>query len=199
MSVIWLSIEPSGAGWAIKHNSGILGYAKTEVEAWSLVENLASTAQQSVSARDQNPRRYRHMPRSGRSRPTTVLIVENEALVCLELASRLAEMGLTALVANHADEAMAVLDSHPEIELLLTDIRMPAGSMDGVRLAHHVRDRWPPLKIIVMSGLIDIELSDLPLDSVLLAKPCAPEVLMDALAHMIKGRAAPPSGLASLT
>lgn len=198
MPVIRLSIEPSGAGWAIKHNSGILGYAKTEAEAWSLVENLAGSAQQSLSE-GRNPRRYRHMPKSVRPRPTTVLIVENEALVCLELASRLAEMGLTALVANDADEAMAVLDSHPEIELLLTDIRMPAGSIDGVRLAHHVRDRWPPLKIIVMSGLIDIELSDLPLDSILLAKPCAPEVLMDALAHMIKGRAAPPSGLASLT
>ena len=50
-------------------------------------------------------------------------------------------MGLVVLSASDADEAIALLDTHPEIELLLTDITMP-GSMDGVRLAHHVRHRW---------------------------------------------------------
>ena len=190
MSVIRLSIEPSGAKWAIKHNGGILGYAQTKLEAWSLVENLAGAAQQSLSGGNHDPRRYRQMPRSAHPRPTTVLIVDNEALVCLELASRLGEMGLKVLVASDADEAIDVLNSHPEIELLLTDIKMPEGSMNGIRLAHHVRDRWPPLKIIVISGLIDTKLSDLPLDTILLSKPCEPDVLMDALAHMIVGRPA---------
>lgn len=74
-------------------------------------------------------------------------------------------MGLTVLTANDADEAIQILDSHPEIELLLTETRIPGGCMDGVQLAHHVRARWPPLTIIVMSGLTDTELSDLPLDS----------------------------------
>jgi CheY-like chemotaxis protein len=130
------------------------------------------------------------MPTLDRATPTTVLIVENEALVCLELVSRLAEMGLSTLVASNADEAIDLLDSHPEIEVLLTDVRMPRGSMDGVRLAHHVRDRWPPVKIIVVSGDFEIEPSDLPPDSLFLTKPCNPDVLMDALAHMINGRGA---------
>jgi len=131
--------------------------------------------------------RYRHIPHSVRPRPMTVLIVENEALVRLELVSRLAEIGLTPLAASDADEAIALLDSHPEIELLLTDITMPSGSMDGVRLAHHVRDRWPPVKIIVVSGLIDTDPADLPRDSIFLTKPCRPEILMDALARMTSG------------
>jgi len=49
----------------------------------------------------------------------------DEAIVRLELADRLADMGLIVLVANDADEAIGLLDSHPEIELLMTDIKMP--------------------------------------------------------------------------
>ena len=115
---------------------------------------------------------------------TTVLIVENEALVRLELAHRLGDMGLVVLVASDADEAIALLDTHPEIELLLTDIRMP-GSMDGIRLAHHVRERWPPVKIVVTSGLIGTELSELPHGSVFLPKPYSPDTLTQALAHVM--------------
>ena len=94
------------------------------------------------------------MARSHRLMPTTVLVVENEALVRLEVADRLARLGLLVLVASDADEAIVLLDAHPEIDVLFTDIRMP-GSMDGVRLAHHVRNRWPPVRIIVASGMID--------------------------------------------
>jgi hypothetical protein len=53
------------------------------------------------------------------------------------------------------------------------------------------------LKIIVISELIDVELYDLPLDSLSLARPCGPEVLMDALAYMINGRATSSSPVAA--
>jgi CheY-like chemotaxis protein len=117
---------------------------------------------------------------------TTVLIVENEAIIRLELADRLAGMGLIVLTACDADEAIRLLDIHREITLLLTDVMMP-GSLDGVRLAHHVRGRWPPVRIIVVSGLINIELADLPDDSIFLPKPYGPEALVEALrAHRIR-------------
>src|SRR5580692_7223901 len=93
--------------------------------------------------------------------PSTILVVEDEAIIRLELVDWLCDMGLVVLEANNADEAIALLDTHPEIELLMTDILMP-GSMDGARLAHHVRGRWPPVKIIVASGLVDTLLADLP-------------------------------------
>ena len=124
------------------------------------------------------------MAQSARLSPPTVLIVENEALVRLELGHRLVEMGMTVLTASDADEAIALLDTHPEIEILLTDITMP-GSMDGIRLAHHVRERWPPVKIIVTSGMVETELSDLPRDSVFLPKPYGPDTLTEALAHVM--------------
>jgi hypothetical protein len=98
------------------------------------------------------------------------LIVEHEAIVRLELADRLTETGLRVLVAKNADEAIDLLNTHPEIELLLTNIKMP-GSMDGIRLSHHVRDRWPPVKIIVMSGIVKTKLSELPRGSIFFPSP----------------------------
>jgi CheY-like chemotaxis protein len=126
------------------------------------------------------------MAQAGRTKPPTVLIVENEAIVRLELVNRLEELGLIALAAQDADEAIVTLDARPDIELLLTDIKMP-GSMDGIRLAHHVRDRWPPVKIIVLSGLLNTQLSQLPGESIFLSKPYHPEALEDAVARMLDG------------
>jgi two-component system, response regulator PdtaR len=113
--------------------------------------------------------------------------------VRIELEFRLTDMGMIVLSASDADEAIALLDSHPEIELLLTDITMP-GSMGGIRLAHHVRHRWPPVKIIVLSGLISTQLSELPSDSIFVPKPYSPDILSTALAHMMNSGGPPSVG-----
>jgi len=65
--------------------------------------------------------------------------------------------------------------------------------MDGVRLAHHVRHRWPPVKIIVASGLIDTLLADLPTDTVFMPKPYESLKLWHALAHLTDQGPANPS------
>jgi PleD family two-component response regulator len=57
--------------------------------------------------------------------------------------------------AKDADEAIAILQARSDITVLLTDVQMP-GSMDGVKLAHAVRDRSPPIKIVgVWEGLTE--------------------------------------------
>jgi two-component system, response regulator PdtaR len=114
--------------------------------------------------------------------PATILVVDDDAVVQLELQAWLTELGLTVLTADNADEAIELLDSHREIELLLTDIAMP-GSMDGIRLAHHVAERWPPVKIIVLSGQFRTALSALPPDSLFVPKPYRPDLLWQALAQ----------------
>jgi len=131
------------------------------------------------------PGRYATMALSDPKKPTTVLIVEDEALIRLELSSRLAEMGLIVLVADDADEAIMLLETRPEITVLFTDIRM-AGSMDGVRLAHQAVRRWPPIRIIVTSGLTPVDLATLPDGSLFLPKPYPPEDLAGALAQIIQ-------------
>ena len=118
-----------------------------------------------------------------------VLVVENEAIIRLELAHELADMGLAMLEADNADEAIALLDAYPEIRIMLTDIKM-AGSIDGIRLAHQVRDRWPPVKIIVASGMLGTRFSDLPAGSILVAKPYKPEDIKRAMSY-VTGRKPP--------
>jgi CheY-like chemotaxis protein len=81
----------------------------------------------------------------------TVLVVEDEMLVLLTICEGLASEGYAVLTAANADEAIKVLESHNDINAVFTDIEMP-GSMDGLRLAAAVRDRWPPIKIVVTSG-----------------------------------------------
>ena len=81
----------------------------------------------------------------------TVLVVEDEVLIREFIKEELEVEGYTVVEAEHADAAIAVLEARADIQLVFTDIDMP-GSMDGIKLAAFVRDRWPPVHIIVTTG-----------------------------------------------
>jgi len=72
-------------------------------------------------------------------------------LVLLSICEDLASKGYEVLTAASADEAIEILESRNDINMIFTDVEMP-GSMDGLRLAAAVRDRWPPINIVVTSG-----------------------------------------------
>ena len=80
------------------------------------------------------------------------------------------DAGFTPLEAINADDALAILESRSDIELLFTDIQMP-GSMDGLKLAHAVHKRWPSIKIILVSGQLKLTDNDKPIDSRFFGKP----------------------------
>ncbi len=94
------------------------------------------------------------------------------------------QAGLVALEAGDADEAVALLEARSDIAVLFTDINMP-GSVDGLGLAHAVRDRWPPIKILVASGRVRLKRSDLPPNSVFLEKPYHRETMIAQLRTML--------------
>ena len=71
------------------------------------------------------------------------------------------DAGYTSVEAVDADEAVAILESRSDIALLFTDIQMP-GSMDGLKLALAVHERWPPIKIILVSGKLKLSKIDIP-------------------------------------
>ena len=102
--------------------------------------------------------------------PAVVLIVEDELLLRELVVEFVEEAGFVALEAGDADEAVALLEARSDIAVLFTDINMP-GSMDGLKLAHAARDRWPSIKILVASGQLRLGPSDLPSNSVFLGKP----------------------------
>ena len=71
----------------------------------------------------------------------TVLVVEDDPLVQMLTVDTVEQAGFAVLQADNADEAIAILETRPDIALLLTDIDMP-GSMDGLKLAQAVCHRW---------------------------------------------------------
>ena len=99
-----------------------------------------------------------------------VLIVEDEFLLRLDSAETIESAGFEVIQAANADEAIAILKARPDIHVVFTDIQM-SGSMDGLKLARFVRDRWPPIKIVATSGRIIVGDHDLPDGSVFLPKP----------------------------
>lgn len=99
-----------------------------------------------------------------------VLIVDDEPLIRMDLGEMARDAGYAVLEASDADEAVRLLETHAAIRILVTDIEMP-GSMNGLRLAAAVRERWPPVVIIVTSGRIQPATAELPADTVFLGKP----------------------------
>lgn len=116
--------------------------------------------------------------------PISILVVEDEFLVRMDIVDQLQERGFSVFEASNADEAVAFLSLHPDIRVIFTDIDMP-GSMDGLKLARAVRDRWPPIKIIVTSGHRSVTEQDLPGDSRFFAKPYRAAEVARAVTEMI--------------
>jgi two-component sensor histidine kinase/CheY-like chemotaxis protein len=115
---------------------------------------------------------------------TNVLIVEDEMVLRMRAVDIVEDAGYTPVEAVNADEAIAILESRSDISLLFTDIQMP-GSMDGLKLAHAVHDRWPSIKIILVSGQIKVSDSDKPIDARFFGKPLEVKQMIRELQDMI--------------
>jgi CheY-like chemotaxis protein len=90
------------------------------------------------------------MTAAGRGKGT-VLIVEDELLIRLDLADQLRRAGLTVVEASTGDEALTVLKANDTVDLVVSDIRMP-GATDGMELAAWLRREGPKIKIVLVSG-----------------------------------------------
>jgi CheY-like chemotaxis protein len=113
----------------------------------------------------------------------TILTVEDESLISEYLGRILEDAGYQVIATANADEAIAVLESRADIRVIITDINMP-GTMDGLRLAAAVRDRWPPIKIIITTGKGAPKSDEMPTDSHFLAKPYVPDKILAAVQHL---------------
>jgi CheY-like chemotaxis protein len=116
--------------------------------------------------------------------PAVVLVVEDEMLLRMRAVDMVEDAGYTSLEAVDADEAVAILESRSDIALMFTDIQMP-GSMDGLKLAHTVHKRWPPIKIMLVSGQLKPATIDIPADSRFYGKPLEAKEMIAELQSMI--------------
>jgi two-component system, response regulator PdtaR len=117
------------------------------------------------------------------STPIRILVVEDEAFIRMDAVELLRAAGFDVLEAANADEAIQMLERHSDIRLIFTDIDMP-GSMNGLKLAAAVRDRWPPVRIIATSGHFKVQAGDLPADARFISKPYQPAQIISAVLEL---------------
>ena len=101
---------------------------------------------------------------------TTILVVEDEALIRMVSADVLEEAGFRVLEAANAAEAIMIMEGADHVELIFTDIRMP-GRMDGLELAAFVHSHWPDVRLLVTSGHIVLADSEIPDGGRFVSKP----------------------------
>ncbi len=82
-----------------------------------------------------------------------ILVVDDDPDVLATTAGQLAELGYTVLKADGGREALKLLQTHPDIALLFTDIVMP-NNIDGFDLAERARQLRPGLRVLYMSGYL---------------------------------------------
>ena len=123
-----------------------------------------------------------------KSIPREVLVVEDEPLVRIVAADAIADRGIMTWEAGDAREALEVLDQHPEIGLVVTDVNMPGG-MDGLDLAEKVTAMRPDVSVIVTSGQVHVSDDQLPDHGVFLPKPYRTERLVNLVQDKLDGPA----------
>ena len=124
------------------------------------------------------------------ARRPVVLVVEDDFLIRMNAAEMIADAGFDVVEAASADEAIVILEDRLDITVVFTDIQMP-GSMDGLKLAAAIRGRWPPIKIIATSGLVDVRQDEIPEGGRFLPKPYSPEQIIRTLRELANPAAYP--------
>ena len=114
---------------------------------------------------------------------TIVLVVEDEPIQRLMAVTVVEDAGFEAIEAGNADEAISILESRNDIRIVFTDVDMPGG-MDGMKLAACIRDRWPPVQIVVTSGYLAGKDVALPARSLFFPKPYSAPAVAEALRRM---------------
>jgi CheY-like chemotaxis protein len=123
-----------------------------------------------------------------KAEPSTILYVEDDFLVSLATKDLLEEGGYSIHTAPDAMRALEVLDEHPEINLMVTDIGLPG--MDGHELAAEARRRRPDLKLLFLSGYDRSHPIDEPADwrTEHLGKPYSESDLLAVLRRLSSAR-----------
>ena len=100
------------------------------------------------------PAEFKSVPRRQTLLPCgdeTILIVDDEKDLLRIAVEYLKRLGYTTLTAENGTRALDILKTHPEVNLMFSDIIMP-GKIDGYQLSLQAKDTYPELKILLTSG-----------------------------------------------
>ncbi|MBD8095001.1 response regulator [Pseudomonas fluorescens] len=114
--------------------------------------------------------------------PSTILVVEDDAIVRMLIVDVLEELEFSVLEAADAEEALEIVKNTTQhIDLMMTDVGLP--DMDGKQLATKVREVRPSLPILFASGYADS--IDVPAGMQVIAKPFSIDQLRDKVKSML--------------
>ncbi len=113
-----------------------------------------------------------------------LLLVEDEFLIRLTLTEALGEDGYEVVDVADADAALACLDDAGPFSMLLTDVQLP-GSINGHELAGRVRERYPEMPVIFMTGRPEPGPGGLGRRDLIVAKPYLPSELCAAVGRLL--------------
>jgi CheY-like chemotaxis protein len=112
-----------------------------------------------------------------------VLVIEDQPVMRMAAVDLVEDAGFEALEASGATEAVRLLERRPDIFLVFSDIDLGTG-MDGLTLARAIRDRWPPVEIIMTSGKVRPRPDQMPARGRFFEKPYRREEVASALLEM---------------
>ena len=120
------------------------------------------------------------------SQGARILVVDDDQMIRDVTLRRLASLGYRAIAAASGAEALEALASGADVDLLLTDIRMP-GELHGPALAKEARRLRPRIKVLFVTGAPDDTLphEDADEDGQLLLKPCTKAELAEKIREVL--------------
>jgi CheY-like chemotaxis protein len=119
------------------------------------------------------------------SGPVAILVVEDDILVRMIASDILTDAGFRVMEAHDAQEALTLLESRADVQVVFTDWNMP-GEIDGLGLARLIPERWPEVGVIVTSGKMRPASGDLPAGVRFLEKPYRPSALIEEIEAMVQ-------------
>ena len=115
-----------------------------------------------------------------------VLVVEDEPILRIANVALIEDLGYATVEAADASEALEILEHRVDIRIVFTDIDMPGG-MSGTMLAAAIRERWPPIDIILTSGATIPAAELVPERGLFLEKPVSDRSIERALNNFAPG------------
>ena len=112
--------------------------------------------------------------------PASVLVVDDDPIVLEFTAEILAEGGMEVFRAGSRDEAMAVLEQGNMPLVVVTDIGLQ-GQRSGLDLARTIADRWPQIRLVIVSGEHRPVREDYPEKAAFFTKPYAEGALLSII------------------
>lgn len=113
-----------------------------------------------------------------------ILVVEDEPIQRMMAVDMVEDAGFEAIEAYSAADAIHILETRLDVRVVFTDIDMPHG-VDGMRLAATIRDRWPPIEIIITSGKMWGRSLKLPDRAVFFPKPYRRDKVIAEMERMV--------------